>query len=82
MVDEMIAEIIPYDISKTHTDVKLITQEIKEWQHAMNNQIATLIGDETREMILCLDGVKTVGCMWVNNRESRFGGTLYPYTAW
>lgn len=33
-------------------------------------------------MVLCHDGVKTVGCMWVNNRESRFGGTIGSYRTW
>lgn len=48
----------------------------------MGVKIVTLIRDTTREMILCPDGVNTVGCMWVNNQESQFGGTENSYTAW
>lgn len=40
----------------------------------MGVKIAALIGDETWNMVLCLDGVQIVGCMWVNNQERRLGG--------
>ena len=37
MVDETVAEVIPCTNSEANTDVKLITQEIKEWQDAMGD---------------------------------------------
>lgn len=40
----------------------------------MGDHIATLIKDETWEMVLCPDGVKTFGCMWVDSRENWSGG--------
>lgn len=63
MVDETIAEVISYNVSKAHRDAKLVTQEIEEWKQAMCVKITALIGGETWEMVLCFDGVKMVGCI-------------------
>lgn len=62
-VEEIVKEVIPYDFSKTHIDVELITQEIEEWQAARGAKIAALVGNETWEMVLCSNGVSTIGCM-------------------
>lgn len=75
MVDEMVVEVVSCDVSKTHGDVELLTQDIK-WQDTMSAQIAALIGDETWDIVQCPDDVQTVGCMWVDNWESRLGGTV------
>ena len=74
MVDETVVEVISCDISKTHGDAELLTQDIK-WQDTMSAKNAALIGDETWDLVLCPDDVQTVGCMWVDNRESQLGGT-------
>ena len=82
MVVETVAKIISYNVSETQIDAELITHEIKEWQEAMHAKIATLIGDEMRELVLCPNGVKIVGCMWVDSQESWSGGTVDLYIAW
>lgn len=52
MVGEKIAEVIPHNVLETHTDAKLITQEIEEWQDAVGAKIEALIEDEIWEIVL------------------------------
>lgn len=80
MIDETVTGVIPYTNSETRTFAELITQEIKEWQDAMGHWIVTFIRDEIWEMVLCPNGMQTIGCMWVDKQESRCGGTKDHYS--
>ena len=52
------------------TDAKVNTQEIMKWQDTMVFRLQTLIGNKTWEIVLGPNGVKRVGCMWVDKRKS------------